>query len=69
MGKKAAVAEERLYTWEEVSWMTGLTIHELLELFGADADKGVVYESLPPGLNSKLLEELAQESYSQSPLH
>ncbi len=63
MAKKEST-QERLYTWEEVSWMTGLSIHELLELFGRDAEKGVVYEALPPGIDQRTLEQLAEEESS-----
>ncbi len=52
--------KERLYTWEEVSWMTGLSIHELLELFGQNIEKGVAYEAVPPAIDERLLQELAE---------
>jgi len=68
MRKKAAIAPpERLYTWEEVSWMTGLSIHELLELFGQDSAKGAAYESLPPRIDQKVLEDLAENEYRLQP--
>lgn len=53
-------ATERLFTWEEVSWMTGLSIAELLELFGEDAHKDVAYEMLPPAITQRTLEDLAE---------
>jgi len=59
MARKSKGAIERLYTWEEVSWMTGLSINELLQLFGQDVAKGAAYESLPSRINQRLLEDLA----------
>ncbi len=52
-------ARDRLYTWEEISWMTGLSIQELLELFGQDSKKGTSYEALPPAIDSETLDDLA----------
>ena len=61
--KPAVEAIDRLYTWEEVSWMTGLSIQDLLELFGQDQAKGAAYESLPPRIDQRLLDELAENEF------
>jgi hypothetical protein len=60
----AETATERLFTWEEVSWMTGLSISDLLELFGEDAQKGASYETLPPVIDAHTLEDLAEAESS-----
>ena len=52
---------EMMFTWEEVSWMTGLSIDELLELFGRDVQKGATYETLPPAISLRTLENLVAD--------
>ncbi len=60
MPNRKAKTSDRLYTWEEVSWMTGLSIHELLEIFGQSDDKGTAYESLPRRIDNQLVKRLSE---------
>ena len=59
---------DRLYTWEEVSWMTGLSIRELVELVGTEAAIGAPDAEPPAGIGRALLEQLLEvESSLQAP--
>lgn len=60
MTKGNAEIRERLYTWEEVSWMTGLSIQELIELFAQDV-KTCADQAFPSHLDWKLVEQLADD--------
>ena len=45
-----------VFTWEEVSWITGIPIISLLELFSAGLmAKGVNVSELPPALDGRAL--------------
>jgi len=45
-----------LFTWEEVSWITGIPIMSLLELFSAGLQaKGVSVSELPPAIDGRAL--------------
>ena len=45
-----------LFTWEEVSWITGIPIMDLLELFSAGLQaKGVSVAELPPAIDGRAL--------------
>jgi hypothetical protein len=44
------------FTWEEISWITGIPIVMLLEIFSAGLKaKGVDVSELPPALDSEAL--------------
>ncbi len=45
-----------IFTWEEISWITGIPIVMLLELFSAGLKaKGVSVSELPPALDGEAL--------------
>lgn len=47
---------EVLFTWEEISWITGIPIMTLLELFSAGLKaKGVSVAELPPAMDARAL--------------
>lgn len=48
--------EEATFTWEEISWITGIPIVTLLELFSAGLKaKGVDVSELPPIMEGEAL--------------
>jgi len=54
--------QERAYTWEEASWVTGLAIDQLLELYRRNPvlAPGLTDPAPPPHLSSDALDLLAR---------
>ena len=62
-------AAARTYTWEEISWITGLSIHDLLEMFSDARVKGEASEELPVRVDAKVLQLLAGATESTRNIH
>ena len=55
---KPAEETSIVFTWEEVSWITGIPILSLLELFSAGLKaKGASVTELPPALDARALSQ------------
>jgi hypothetical protein len=61
--RNAAVAAapcDRTYTWEEVSWITGLSIQELIQICGPMEGSGAGRNTEMPQIDQRTLLRLTQ---------
>ena len=67
-GGTAGQTFERIFTWEEVSWITGIPICQLLEIYGQYvASRELAPAELPVGVDAQTINVLAEPE--AAPVH